>query len=259
MRARALNTRLAGPVALLSLAAVVFMACDAVTITGPGSGEAQACPVSYSLNFPMGGNLHVNKPASCPMKIAGGTFVPFAAAAGFSQGGVRPNQFVMDVINRLGSVNSVAAYPVWNYNGSWSFQLTTNYFAGTGGFANDAGWDDVRNGVLLDAGVWSYATVHITYRFGSPAVNVSAPSENVGSGIAYSVKGTTDDPLFVSPVSWSWYVDGVLQSTAGPTFDWYGGAPGAQQHIRAIAVDAEGRSHTGDRTVTTCSGSEITC
>lgn len=69
---------------------------------------------------------------------------------------------------------------------------------------------------------------------------------------------STNDPAFVAPVSWSWYVDGVLRST-DEQLQWQGGAQGSQQGITVQGVDANGLSHTGYRTVNVCSGTEITC
>jgi hypothetical protein len=220
--------------------------------TGPTNPTFQGCPVtSYDSDFP-NGTVTMNKPANCPIKTTGFATVPYAATADLPAGSVSWQFYQWDQVSWNGYHGGFFGNAAWAQGGGRYFvTITGDYRPAGGGFdANDAGWDDIRHGFYSSyTGWWTYATTRITYQWGIPSNNITAPG-TVGLSEAYGVSATTNDPMLVSPVTWRWYVDGQLAATTSvPAASLYSGNQSTMQGVEVVATDGNGHSVSGYKTV----------
>jgi hypothetical protein len=105
------------------------------------------------------------------------------------------------------------------------------------------GWDSVKNEFYINNDHWSSAISVITYQWGvAPSNPITAPNW-VEPYQAYSVSSTLNDPLLVSPVTYSWYVNGELRNTTtDPQVTVSAGDPWTDQQIELVATDVNGHS-----------------
>lgn len=238
--------------------------CGDAGPTGPRT--VQNCPIFYDSDFPTGGNVTRNKPASCPITVGSGPLVvPYAATADLPAGSVSYEFYQWQSVTWNGYVAGFFGNAVWSQGGGRYFvNITGDYRPAQGGFdANNNGWDDIKHGFYSSyTRWWTYATTRIDYRFGIPRNTITTPAY-IEPGQQYSVSATTDDPLLVSPVTWSWYVDGShVETTTEP--NTYVGAPGepyTSQSLEVVVTDGNGHSVAGQKTVITGSGcgSQLQC
>jgi hypothetical protein len=74
----------------------------------------------------------------------------------------------------------------------------------------------------------------------------------VDSATTYTVSAITDDALMVSPLTWTWYVDGVgVGTTSDDEISLQAGEPGTTQEVSVYATDAYGRTAFGRTFVAT--------
>lgn len=183
--------------------------------------------------------------------------LPYAASVVLPAGSVAYDTYEDVVTTWNGYTDGFVADPVWSQgNGSYFVSITGTYYAATGGFdATDAGYDDVRNGFYFSGtGHWTYGTTRITYTFGIPSNDISAQAL-VDPNQPYAVSTTTNDPLLISPVTWSWYVNGQLAgTTSAPQFTVNSGDPSTQQQIQVVGSDGNGHSVSGQTTVNVNAG-----
>lgn len=251
-----MNTRTSSRT-LLSCAAILvgwswLIAPQCSDPSGPPYGgpptPIQKCDPRYDPDFPAGGTVSLNKPANCPIKLPGLTRIPYAATATLPMGGnLTYGLYEAHIIDRLGNTSSMGVNAVWSTgSGKYFVNVSGDYYAAAGGFdAYAQGYDDIQNRFYLGGGRWTSGTIKIAYSFGSPSNSLTTPS-SVNAGATYSVSATTDDPLMVSPLTWSWYVDGALAGTTSDgEFSVQAGAPSTTQEISAYATDAYGRSAYG--------------
>lgn len=237
--------------AMLSAAIVVgwmwLTAAECGDVTNPR--PIQNCRVTYDPDFPTGGTVSLNKPATCPIKLVNVLRIPYAATADLPAGSVIYNSFQSHFVDRSGRTGSMITNAVWSQgNLRYFVNITSDYYAGQGGFdANDEGYDDIHNS--FNKGNWTTAIVRIPYQFGAPSNTISAPS-TVPPSAPYTVSATTNDPLLVGPLTWSWYVDGTFYGTTNsPEMTVQAGGPNASQTIQVVASDPDGRSVSGQATV----------
>jgi hypothetical protein len=222
-----------------------------------GVPETYFCSWTHDDDFPTGGQAFRNKPQTCPIAILGATNVPYSATIILPAGSVTWDRFRAQQIDLNGIIRSMSAYPVWSTgnDGSYFVNVTATYTAGIGGFdAGDEGYDDIQNS-FVRAGVWTSATARIPYNYGVPSTRFEAPS-TVDASAYYNVTASTNDPLMVSPLSWSWYVNGSYIGSTGesPELSVQAGGPNSSQNIQATATDPNGRTISGTATVWTYSG-----
>lgn len=220
--------------------------CGDVSITRPPA--VQGCgPITFDSDFPTGSTLSLNNPASCPIKLYGFTRIPYAATLDVLPSGnfIYQAGFEMHVVNRTGFTAAEFANAKWSQgtNGRAFVMITGDYRAATGGFdQNNAGYDDVQNRFYVGGGRYTAATVRITYQYGAPGATLAAPS-TVALYASYTVSLSTDDPLLVDPLTWSWYVNGVFQGTStSPEMTFQAGGPNTSQEVRAYGTDINGRT-----------------
>jgi hypothetical protein len=160
--------------------------------------------------------------------------------------------------DRLGRPFSVFVDSPWSVeNGNDIVVISGDYYAGQGGFDSfNNGFDKTDNQILTGQG-WSHGIGTLTYKFGTPGVNLKAPAR-VGNGVPYNVAATTDDPVWVTPVTWAWKVDGVpIANNSGPLLQWEGN--GTYQAIQATGTDYHGNTHTRLIQVAACPGTQLNC
>lgn len=231
-----------------------------------GPPTVQGCTVTYDSNFPPGGAISLDKPAHCPVHLIGATDIPYAATADFPAGAnIVYGFYQSDITTWNGYSAGLVDNPVWSQgNGSYFVNISGDYYAAQGGFdPNNAGYDDIRNGFsrAIGSGTWTYGTTRVTYTFGNPSNDLSA-SGDVAPYTSYSVSTTTNDPLLISPVTWSWYVDGQLAgTTSDPVFTATSGDPLTQQQVQVVGSDGTGHTVSGNITVqvTAGCGTQLIC
>ena len=214
---------------------------------GPPPPPIQHCDVTYDTDFPTGCTVSLNKPANCPIKVPGVTTVPYAATATLpNSGNLVYGQYEAHVIDRNGLTSSIFVTTAWSTgSGTYLVSVSGDYYAAQGSFDSyNQGYDNIQNRFYIGAGRWTSGTIKIAYSLGSPSNYLTAPS-GVDAGMTYSVSAYTDDPLMVSPLTWSWYVDGAAGTTSDGGFSVQAGAPSTTQEISAYAPDATGRSAYG--------------
>ena len=211
---------------IIGLAPTIAASCG--DLTNPVA--TQGCTVTNDTNFPTTGTFVTNKPATCPMKLTGVKTVDYAATGTIPAGSVNANQYQLTVSDRNGAVWVAFYQAAWNLGTSWVVNVTGNYSAALGGFdANNNGFDIANNQVYRN-GAWVAAHARLAYTFGSAGFDIAGLEGGIGSGVGYSLHATTNDPAFVGPISWSWYVDGTLRSNADE-LQWQGGAQGSTASI----------------------------
>jgi hypothetical protein len=226
----------------------------------PLAPQLQDCHIPvWDSDFPLSATLTLNRPALCPIGIPRYTQVPYAATADLPASEVTFGFYRNDVIGWRGSWGgSVFGQPVWSQgsNGRWVVQISGTYYAGFDGprASDNMGWDSVKNEFYINNDHWSSATSVITYEWVAPSNSIDAPN-SVEPYQSYSVSATTNDPLLISPVTWSWYVDGSLAgTTSDPQFTVYAGGPTYNQQVDVVTTDGNGHSVSGSTTVYVTSG-----
>jgi hypothetical protein len=218
--------------------------------------ETYYCSWTHDDDFPAGASAYRNKPQTCPIAILGATDVPYSATIVLPANSVTWDRYRAQQIDFNGIIRGMIAYPVWSTgnDGSYFVLVTAWYTAGIGGFDQGEGYDDIQNS-FVRAGVWTSATFRIPYNYGVPSTRFEAPS-TVDPSATYTVTASTDDPLMVSPLSWSWYVNGSYIGSTGesPQLSVQAGGPNSSQNIQATATDPNGRTISGMTSVWTYSG-----
>lgn len=234
---------------------------------GTGPVVIQDCHIPvFDSDFPLDANLSLNKPARCPIGILGYTQgVPYAATADLPASNVTYGFYRSDVIGWRGNWGgSVFGNPVWSQgsNGRYVVQISGTYSAGFDGprSSDNMGWDSVKSEFYINNNHWSSAISVITYQWGlAPSNSIAAPGPGyVDPYTSYSVSATTNDPVLISPVTWSWYADGSLVgTTTDPQFTVTAGGPSTQQQLEVVATDGNGHSVSGLTTVWVNCGAQL--
>lgn len=237
-----------------------FTAC--VDMSGP-TPVIQKCGVSVDTDFPFSGSISLEKPAQCPVALTGVMQIPYAATVTLPIGSVAYGAYQVITTTWRGQDGGFVTYPVWSQgDGSWFISISGDYYAATGGFdGNNGGYDDIRNGFYLPSGSWTYATTRVGYQYGD-AFNSISTTQDVPPNQAYPVSATSNDPLLVGPVTWSWYVDGTLNgTTSDPQFSVMAGDPLTQQQVQVVATDVNGHAVSGQTQVfaTAGCGTQLIC
>lgn len=240
----------------------VVLATTAASCDGPVEpGYVQRCATDLDPDFPTNGSFTISKPASCPFKTPGMQWVDYAATGRFPSGSVFYSYYELTMSNRVGGMVSSSYNTLWNMGADWAVYVNGEYLAASGNFDQYFGGFDLATNRVRNAytGAYVASRTRLEYTQGYPDVNLAVPAEGYGPGVPFTSSASTDDLAFVNPVTWKWYVDGVLRSTAGPEFEWYGGEPEVAQEIRVTAVDGAGRTHTSVDYVQTCSDMVFSC
>jgi hypothetical protein len=228
---------------------------DATGVAAP----IQNCGSSADTDFPRNGTFSITKPAQCPYATNTALTFDYAAAGTVPIGSVTGYQYQLSFTTRTGGV--VAAYyqSSWTYGSTWLINVTGQYPSAWGGFDSyNQGYDMANNQLYLN-NHWTTYRNKLSYFFGLPSMSVAGPT-GLGANIPYHLSASTNDPAYVAPVSWSWYVDGTLQYTGSPDFDWQTGPAGTTQSVRLNAVDGNGKTYNTYRDVPTCADpTVITC
>ena len=242
---------------LSALLICAALGCGEITITDTRA-EVRNCRITYDSGFPTDGDFNIDMPTSCPFKLAGQTLLDYAANASFPGGSVSPWFYQLTFIDRQGRTSASTVTSSWRQEGNdWQFNAQGQYWAATGGFAADTGYDKADNEFLTTQSSWQSAVATLTYRFGSPAFYIGGPKSG-SAYMDYRLSGTTDDPTFHGPTQYEWLVDGNLVSTE-PSLEWQTGGPGEVQSIQGKIIDVEGKIHSAYRTMRTCPGTQINC
>jgi hypothetical protein len=223
--------------------------------TGP-TVVIQECDVTLDSDFPTDGNFYLNKPANCPILLAGMTTIPYAATADFPSWAITYGFYEGSVVTWDGYLVTLVANPVWNQgDGKYFVNITGDYQAATGGFkSDDTGWDEVRNGFRDPSGNWTYANAKLTYAFGFPSNLITAPSLPEAYA-TYTASAKTNDWRLTGPLTWKWYVNSnLVKSGSASSVDIQAGGPNSQQDIEVVASDSYGNSVSGSKTVHVASG-----
>jgi hypothetical protein len=241
--------------AFLSIAASV-VACGDISITNTGNGNVRGCALSWDSKFPTNGAFTMETPTNCPFKVGGSTYLAYAANGSFP-GASTLQQYQLTMSDRLGRTFSAFYSSSWSYAGSNNILIVTgNYWAATGGFdSQDKGFDKSDNQILTGQG-WSHGLGTLSYVFGTPGVFLKAPAR-VGNGVTFNVSAKTDDPTWVTPVTWSWRVNGTPIQNSGSLLQWEGN--GSNQSIGMTGTDYHGYTHSALIQVGACPGTQINC
>jgi hypothetical protein len=224
-------------------------------VSGP-EPTVQGCRVFYDDDFPIGGTVTRNKPAKCPFKTIGYDVIPYSATADLPANSVIYEFQSMHKITWRGFSTGFAGNAVWGQgNGRYFVNITGDYTAAIDGFdSNNGGWDDIEIEFARSYTDGTRATTRLSYTWGSSSNNITAPG-SVEPSQEYPVSATTNDPLLVSPVTWSWYVDGSLVgTTTEPEFTVNAGEPSNMQQVEVVATDGNGHSVSGSTHVWVGSG-----
>lgn len=247
---------------------LLAMGCDGAFTIAPRSG---ACSLTVEQGFPSG-TFTSSAPASCPFNIPNPNYlVNYAAQGSFRSDSIIQFQYQFQVVNRNGVVSQNGGiYASWNYNyygGAtnnyrWDILASGQYSAGTGGF-DDAGngFDDVKSILQNNRYEWKAATSHLTYKWGNPNVYNNLPA-SMAEGESRVLNAGVNDPGWVGPTTWSWYVDGTLAQSGGDTFPFTAGPDGTVTEVLLTGTDANGVTRSGVSSVTSrrsCPGTEIIC
>src|SRR5688572_30756017 len=112
----AMNTQFSSKAAL-SVAIIggwmVLTAQSCGDSTGP-TVVIQECDVTLDSDFPTDGNFYLNKPANCPILLAGMTTIPYAATADFPSWAITYGFYEGSVVTWDGYLVTLVANPVWN-------------------------------------------------------------------------------------------------------------------------------------------------
>ena len=238
--------------------AAVSLACDSITITSSGTGSAQGCQVSWDSKMPTWGGAYfrVESPTNCPFVLNIPKYLTYAANASFP-GGSTLQQYLLSMSDRQGRTFAVAYNQSWANSGSNNLLVISgDYFAGGGGWDGlGNGFDQTDNQILTGQG-WSHGLGKLSYKQGIAGVNLKAPAK-VGNGVPFNVSATTNDPEWISPVTWSWRVNGVPVGNSGPLLQWEGN--GSNQAIGVTGTDYNGKTYSRLIQVGACPGTQINC
>jgi hypothetical protein len=202
----------------------------------------------------------MESPTNCPFKVGGPTSITYAANASFP-GGSTLQQYQLTMSDRLGRTFSVFYNSTWSNSGANNLLVVSGSYMAANGSPYDAfdasnnGFDKADNQILTGQG-WSHGIGTLSYTFGTPGLNLKAPAR-VGNGVAFNVAASTDDPMWLNPVTYNWKVDGVPVANSGPVLQWEGN--GANQAIAATATDYHGYTHSRLIQVGACPGTQINC
>jgi hypothetical protein len=154
---------------------------------------------------------------------------------------------------------------MWTFADSAYLEVSGNYGAGTGGFGGDGfsfqspGHDDAHNIIGTPFHGEQEAVAQLDYEKDPPKVDIDGPT-GVGMGVGYTLAASVHDVSFVSPVTWSWYLDGAQQASTTSEFSSSGsGDEGSTHEIDVDAVDGNGKRLSASHFVTTCPNNQIQC
>lgn len=226
--------------------------------------ETHNCTItSHTTYFPQNGYLHLDDPEDCPFAILGGpTQVNYAAHGSFVPSDVT-GTYRLVVIDMAGNTAAADVTPMWTYADSTYLEATGWYFAGDGGFNGTAfgspGYDDAHNILGTPFHGDQEAVARLDYEKDPPKISIEGPT-GVASNGRYHLDGYIHDVNFVNPVTWSWYVDGVLQDQTTSYFNGIADPTGGYtQEVQAYAVDGNGKQLTEGHEVTTCPNGQRSC
>ena len=219
---------------------------------------------SHDSGFPDNGHLHIDEPVECPFALLGLTDVVYAAHGSFVNGTVT-GFYRLLVTDLNGNTASSFATPTWTFADSTYLQVSGDYYAGAGGFGGDGfsfgspGHDDAHNilGTYLHGD--QEAVARLDYEKDPPRVNIDGPT-GAGVGVQYTLNASIHDVSFVSPVTWTWYLDGQQQASTTSEFSTTGSGDDNSVHeVDVNAVDGNGQQLSSSHFVTTCPDHQIQC
>jgi hypothetical protein len=243
---------------VVALAITVTIACEGITIIGPGHGEILGCGADFDANYPTYGTFSVQKPTECPFKTDILGLQVFYAASGHVPAFTVQHFIQTDVYNWNRFWTYSAIHDTWSqgFEGSQQidiFSVSGQYDAATAGWHSDGtGYDSVYHTLRRSDGSYAHAWGIIRYVEGPPSADIGGPGF-IGAGQPYTLTGQIHDASFVSPVVWHWSVDGVPVE-AGKELRWTAGEEGTTQQIGLEVTDGNGATHSTLHWVSTSNG-----
>ena len=248
------NVALASAVAL----AIAFgLACDgSITITGPNSGKAHACDVTYDKNWPTSGKVYVDQPTKCPFHLFGPQYISYGATAKLKRGTYAPflNTEFYNALNHR--IQAAFTQTSWSYSSGVgsdtldAVQINGQYYAATawqevGGF--DPGADNAVHELRLMSGDSAAATVKLEYAEGEPDLEINVPPDPPPYS-RYTLASSVHNPQLIPPLNYSWTVRGAVVST-DTSVTWTAGAGGTWTSFTLTVTDAYGTRYSNVRSV----------
>lgn len=254
-----------------ALLGVALLGCDAVRVTGPGSGgqtqaEVKGCGVIYDSQWP-GDRAEVLSAtaASCPINLPYNGYL--VAYAGTVRAKTRYHGFAVDLkfVSQQGA-EAGGGQTAFRF-GDWKIasntgtdtvdvlQISTNYYAGrdnSGTLFRQPGADTVYHTMSfsgVNGGQPVSARFAIRFKFGSN-LTLDGPGSVLPSD-SFTLNSTVSDPTMVGPLTYAWTLNDSPLLADGPTLQGGPTSQGAESHYALTVTDVNGHTATADTYVRT--------
>ena len=218
-------------------------------VTGATCGDISTAPEQTVLGcivravdpakWPATASLDIDKPVSCPFRIAyAGRIVNFAADGRVPQSEIWNNFVRVDFVDAEGTYHGYSITSgVWGFSGSdYTVDITGTYPAGWAGFFGNH--TDTAATFISSK---TYGTIRanglLKYEWGEENEGRMVAPSQLMPYTNFQVEGYVRDPDGVGPISYRWLVNGQDIGVNAPSFTYNSGPMGTVHYVQMEATD----------------------